>query len=44
MIKKHLHDLYNFKKFVGTISIIIKNTKTMKNNYEKKSFKNLLKL
>ena len=34
MIKNHLYSLYNFKKFV----------KTIKHNYEKKSFKNLLKL
>ena len=33
MIKKHLCSSYNFKKFVGTI----------KHNYKKQDFKNLLK-
>ena len=34
MIKKHLYSLHNFKKFV----------KTIKHNYKKNYFKNLLKL
>ena len=34
MIETHLYSLRNFKKFV----------KTIKHNYNKKSFKNLLKL